>query len=92
MSEEEIIAEMARVRKLMETKEGRFQHLKNMLEAEQTTVEQQAEMLRLSNYKDYKFIPVLPILHNEFIILLMCGWSINLNPDGTWYWEDTTGG
>lgn len=35
----------------------------------------------------------IPILHNEGeIFLQFCGWSINLNEDGTWFWEDTTGG
>jgi hypothetical protein len=35
----------------------------------------------------------IPILHNEGkIFLQFCGWSINLLDDGTWYWEDTTGG
>lgn len=33
------------------------------------------------------------ILHNEGkIYLQFCGWSINLLDDGTWHWEDTTGG
>ena len=36
---------------------------------------------------------VLPILHNpDQIILQFNGWSINLHDDGTWEWEDTTGG
>lgn len=35
----------------------------------------------------------IPILHNENkIFLQFCGWSINLYDDGTWCWEDTTGG
>lgn len=35
----------------------------------------------------------IPILHNPGeIILQYCGWSINLLDNGTWYWEDTTGG
>ncbi len=35
----------------------------------------------------------IPILHNEGkIYLQFCGWSINLYDDGTWCWEDTTGG
>ena len=35
----------------------------------------------------------IPILHNEGkIYLQFCGWSINLLNDGTWHWEDTTGG
>ena len=35
----------------------------------------------------------IPILHNEGkIYLQFCGWSINLLDDGTWHWEDTTGG
>lgn len=35
----------------------------------------------------------IPILHNKnLIILQFCGWSINLSADGTWEWEDTTGG
>ena len=36
---------------------------------------------------------VMPILHNEGkIILQFDGWSINLADNGTWIWEDTTGG
>lgn len=36
---------------------------------------------------------ILPILHNEnFIILQLDGWSINLHRDGTWTWEATEGG
>lgn len=36
---------------------------------------------------------VFPILHNkDTIILQFCGWSINLHSDGTFGWEDTTGG
>ena len=35
----------------------------------------------------------IPILHNSGkIYLQFCGWSINLFDDGTWHWEDTTGG
>ena len=26
------------------------------------------------------------------IMLQFCGWSINLREDGTWSWDDTTGG
>jgi len=38
-------------------------------------------------------IRVTPILHNEdLIILQFLGWSIDLNKDGTWNWEDTSGG
>lgn len=36
---------------------------------------------------------VIPILHNHGLIILQFnGWSINLKADGTWIWEDTTGG
>lgn len=36
---------------------------------------------------------LIPILHNkDKIYLQFCGWSINLLNDGTWHWEDTTGG
>jgi len=36
---------------------------------------------------------VMPILHNkELIILQFCGWAIDLHEDGTWSWEETTGG
>jgi hypothetical protein len=36
---------------------------------------------------------VLPVLHNENVIILQFGgWAVNLYPDGTWLWEDTTGG
>ena len=43
--------------------------------------------------KDTFFKEVLPITHNENqVILQFNGWSIILNEDGTWYWEDTTGG
>jgi hypothetical protein len=39
------------------------------------------------------FTSVIPILHNENLIYLQFnGWSINLLSDGTWFWEDTTGG
>lgn len=35
----------------------------------------------------------ITILHNrDTIILQYNGWSINLHDDGTWEWEDTTGG
>ena len=35
----------------------------------------------------------IPIMHNRGkVYLQFCGWSINLKEDGTWYWEDTTGG
>jgi len=35
----------------------------------------------------------IPIIHNEGKIYLQFrGWSINLYDDGTWCWEDTTGG
>lgn len=38
-------------------------------------------------------LDAIPILHNpDRIILQMTGWSINLNADGTWYWEATDGG
>ncbi len=31
--------------------------------------------------------------HNEGrIIIQYCGWSISLLDNGTWFWEDTTGG
>jgi len=34
-----------------------------------------------------------PILHNKGEVIIQgCGWSVNLLPDGTWFWEDTTGG
>ena len=37
--------------------------------------------------------PPIPILHNQKeIILQYSGWCISLLDDGTWYWEDTTGG
>lgn len=40
-----------------------------------------------------KEVSPIPILHNKGkIFLQFCGWSINLLDDGTWYWEDTTGG
>jgi len=36
---------------------------------------------------------VMPILHNDKLIMLQfSGWCINLREDGTWNWEDTTGG
>lgn len=40
-----------------------------------------------------KIVNPHPIIHNEGkIFLQFCGWSINLLDDGTWYWEDTSGG
>jgi hypothetical protein len=40
-----------------------------------------------------KRVTPIPILHNKGeIYLQFCGWSINLFDDGTWDWEDTTGG
>lgn len=40
-----------------------------------------------------KRICPIPITHNKGkIYLQFCGWSINLYDDGTWCWEDTTGG
>lgn len=39
------------------------------------------------------YVKVLVIDHNKHAIYLqMNGWSINLYDDGTWFWEDTTGG
>ena len=36
---------------------------------------------------------VSPIRHNGHVVILQFnGWSINLKDDGTWSWEDTTGG
>jgi hypothetical protein len=38
-------------------------------------------------------VDVLPILHNDNLIILQFkGWSINLYDDGTYIWEDTSGG
>ncbi len=35
----------------------------------------------------------LLITHNEGkIYFQFCGWSLNIYDDGTWCWEDTTGG
>jgi hypothetical protein len=35
----------------------------------------------------------IPILHNKDVILLQFhGWSVNLQRDGSWWWEDTSGG
>ncbi len=43
--------------------------------------------------KTERDIPVLPIVHiPDEIHLQFCGWCIILNSDGTWDWEDTTGG
>ena len=40
-----------------------------------------------------KQVTPIPILHNHGeIYLQFCGWSINLYKDGTWCFEDTTGG
>ena len=36
---------------------------------------------------------IMPIMHNGHVVILQLnGWSINLKSDGTWEWEDTTGG
>lgn len=36
---------------------------------------------------------VMPILHNpDHIFLLVYGWGIRLSNDGTWTWEETSGG
>jgi len=46
---------------------------------------------RIKLFKDD--LTIDPILHNkDMIILQMWGWSINLLEDGTWFWEDTSGG
>jgi len=46
---------------------------------------------RIKLFKDD--LTIDPILHNEnMIILQLWGWSINLLEDGTWFWEDTSGG
>lgn len=38
-------------------------------------------------------VTILPIIHNDDVIILQLdGWSINLNRDGTWLWEDSGGG
>ena len=47
---------------------------------------------RLATILDNR-VEMIPILHNkDRLFLQMCGWSINLYDDGTWDWEDTTGG
>lgn len=41
----------------------------------------------------YETCEFIPILHNDHCVYLQFGgWSINLYNDGTWCWEDTTGG
>ena len=38
-------------------------------------------------------VRALPVLHNPgLIILLFDGWAVRLKADGTWAFEDTTGG
>lgn len=48
----------------------------------------------LDGASSHKSIEVIPILHNEnLIILQFCGWAIHLNADGTYWHEiDCTGG
>lgn len=74
--------------KKKESKTDNFKMLKTILDKEK--VAQQG----IEDYeKNLQNITIIPITHNEDMIMLqMCGWSINLCKDGTWYWEDTTGG
>lgn len=40
-----------------------------------------------------KIITAIPYLDRpEDISFLYCGFEVTLTPDGTWHWEDTTGG
>lgn len=51
------------------------------------------EFLEIEKEYNLNTVNVLPILHNSgLIILQMHGWSINLQSNGTWYWEATDGG
>ena len=52
----------------------------------------QIEIVKRLISEDKDTVPSL-ITHNEGkIYLQFCGWSLNLYDDGTWCWEDTTGG
>ena len=47
---------------------------------------------KIENNKD-SLVSIIPITRNDDkVYLQFCGWSINLYADGTWCWEDTTGG
>ena len=39
-----------------------------------------------------KSFQAMPYFRDKSIILQMNGWCIELHDDGTWEWEDTTGG
>jgi hypothetical protein len=56
------------------------------------TEEVQREKAELSRLRPGE-VSVMPLLENpDSIRLLFCGWQVTLRPDGTWDWEDTTGG
>lgn len=47
----------------------------------------------VQSYVVSKMVGAIPYLHREDnIALLFCGFEIILNKDGTWSWQDTTGG
>ena len=51
------------------------------------------KVLDILNEVSCNEISILPILHNEDVIILQLnGWSINLYKDGTWIWTATDGG
>jgi hypothetical protein len=67
--------------------ENKINEIRKLLN-EETDIQKNRPDIR--NRGDIGFIS---ITHNkEVIFLQMCGWSINLYKDGTWNWEDTTGG
>ncbi len=60
-------------------------HSKNQINFVKDSLKQEIEIDRQIRF--------IPISHNkDKIYLQFCGWSINLLEDGTWHWEDTTGG
>ena len=73
--------------------EGNIDTVKKLLKKETQVVKDYFYMGETKINTTSKKVSPIPILHNEGkIFLQFCGWSINLLDDGTWHWEDTTGG
>ena len=72
---------------------GTINQVKELLKEETKILPYSFEYLGKTVNTTTKKADFIPILHNEGkIYLQFCGWSINLLNDGTWHWEDTTGG
>lgn len=68
---------------------GNIDKVKELLREETETIPYVTKIINTTTER----VTPIPILHNKGLIYLQfCGWSINLHDDGTWCWEDTTGG